>query len=105
MPMLADSVKNLASFLIVAAILVAALHYGEDILVPMALAVILAFLLAPIVRALRRANIPHSAAVTRPRPWKNFKRTSWRKSEERRHLAGMPRMPRPRHQNRLRRDL
>ncbi|MBL8882792.1 MAG: AI-2E family transporter [Hyphomicrobium sp.] len=64
MPMLADSVKNLASFLIVAAILVAALHYGEDILVPMALAVILAFLLAPIVRALRRANIPHSAAVT-----------------------------------------
>lgn len=64
MPMLADSVKNLASYLIVAAILVAALHYGQDILVPMALAVILAFLLAPIVRALRRASIPHSAAVT-----------------------------------------
>jgi len=63
MPMLADSVKTLSSFLIVAAILLAALHFGQDILVPIALAVILAFLLAPIVRALRRAHVPHGAAV------------------------------------------
>ncbi|MGE0055922.1 MAG: AI-2E family transporter [Hyphomicrobium sp.] len=63
MPMLADSVKNLSSFLIVAAIILAALHFGEDILVPIALAVILAFLLAPIVRFMRRARVPHGAAV------------------------------------------
>ena len=40
--------------LLVAAVVVAGLYFGRDILIPLALAVLLSFLLAPVVRAFRR---------------------------------------------------
>ncbi len=46
-----------AAPLVSAAIVVAALYLGRDLLVPLALAVILAFVLAPLVRLLRRAGL------------------------------------------------
>lgn len=63
MPMLADSVRSLSSMLIIAAILIAGLHHGQDILVPLAVSIILAFILAPLVRALSRAGIPDALAA------------------------------------------
>lgn len=46
-----------------AAIIVAALHYGQDLLVPLALAGLLAFLLDPLVTRLRRWRVPRALAV------------------------------------------
>jgi predicted PurR-regulated permease PerM len=45
------------------AIIVAALYFTRDILVPIALAVLLSFLLAPLVRLLQRWRVPRSLAV------------------------------------------
>lgn len=64
MPMLADNIKSLSSIMTIAAIFVAALYYGQDMLVPIALAIILAFILAPIVRTLTLLRVPHGLAVT-----------------------------------------
>lgn len=64
MPLLADSLRDLASVMLVGALTLAGLYYGQDILVPMAVATILAFILAPIVNRLTRAGIAHSASVT-----------------------------------------
>ena len=50
------------SFVIVA-ITVAALYLTREILVPMALAVLLSFVLAPLVKGLQRLQFPRSAAV------------------------------------------
>ncbi len=50
------------SFVIVA-VTVAALYFTREILVPMALAVLLTFVLAPMVRVLQRWRFPRSAAV------------------------------------------
>lgn len=48
---------------VVVVIVVAALYFTRDILVPIALAVLLSFLLAPIVRTLQRWHLPKSLAV------------------------------------------
>jgi predicted PurR-regulated permease PerM len=48
---------------IILAIVVAALYFTRDILVPIALAVLLSFLLAPLVRLLQRWRLPRSLAV------------------------------------------
>ena len=64
MPLLADSLRNLSSVMLVAALTLAGLYYGQDILVPIAVATILAFILAPIVSRLTRAGLAHSASVT-----------------------------------------
>lgn len=64
MPLLADSLRNLASMMLVAALTIAALYYGQDIFVPIAVATILAFILAPIVDRMNRAGIAHSVSVT-----------------------------------------
>jgi predicted PurR-regulated permease PerM len=48
---------------VIGAVVVAALYLGRDLLVPLALAVILAFVLAPLVRLLRRTGIGEVAAV------------------------------------------
>ena len=48
---------------VVVVIVVAALYFTRDILVPIALAVLLSFLLAPIVRMLQRWHLPKSLAV------------------------------------------
>lgn len=45
------------------ALAVAALHYGREILIPLALAALLAFLLDPLVVRLRRAGVPRPAAI------------------------------------------
>jgi len=46
-----------------AAVIVAALYFGRELLVPLVLALLLAFVLAPGVGLLQRARVPHAAAV------------------------------------------
>lgn len=46
-----------------AAIVVAALHFGKPVLMPLALATLLAFVLDPLVTRLRRVGVPMAAAV------------------------------------------
>jgi predicted PurR-regulated permease PerM len=48
---------------LVACVVVGALYFGREILVPIALAVLLSFVLAPLVRILQRARCPRSLAV------------------------------------------
>ncbi len=45
------------------AVVVAALYFGQELLVPLMLAGLLAFVLAPLARLLQRARLPHVAAV------------------------------------------
>lgn len=52
----------LASFLLVVGVM-AALYFGREILVPVTLAILLSFVLAPFVRLLRRARVPRAPAV------------------------------------------
>ena len=49
--------------LAVAVVIVAGLYFGRDVLVPLALAVLLSFALAPPVRWLRRLRVPRLPAV------------------------------------------
>ena len=51
------------SNLLIGALVVAALHFTREILVPIALAVLLSFVLSPLVRALQRMKLPRSIAV------------------------------------------
>ncbi len=55
-------VTALASLLLVVT-LAGSLYLGRDILVPVALAILLSFVLLPAVRALRRLRVPRAAAV------------------------------------------
>ncbi|HLN97971.1 MAG TPA: AI-2E family transporter, partial [Pyrinomonadaceae bacterium] len=55
--------ESLATVLVAAAI-VAALYFGREVLLPIALAVLLSFVLAPPVRLLQRLYLPRFAAVT-----------------------------------------
>ena len=48
---------------VVGAIVVAALYFGRDLFVPLVLAVLLAFVLAPLARLLQRARLPRPMAV------------------------------------------
>jgi predicted PurR-regulated permease PerM len=48
---------------VVAVVVIAALYFTRDILVPIAISVLLAFLLAPVVRTLQRWHLPKSLAV------------------------------------------
>jgi len=48
---------------ILAALFIAALYFGRDIFVPIALAILLSFVLAPLVAQLQRARIPRGVAV------------------------------------------
>src|SRR5262249_37768052 len=52
-----------AELAIVAALIILALYYGQAVLVPFALAIILSFALAPAVRLLRRMGLPNAPAV------------------------------------------
>ena len=49
---------------VVAAAIVTALYFGREVLLPMALAVLLSFVLAPPVKLLQRLYVPRFAAVT-----------------------------------------
>lgn len=55
--------KISANTLIVATIVIATLYFARSILMPVAVAVLLAFILTPMVRLLRRLQLPSSAAV------------------------------------------
>lgn len=46
-----------------AALLVAALYVGREVFVPVALAILLSFVLAPLVRLLQRGRVPRGVAV------------------------------------------
>ena len=59
----AKSGNSLATVLVAGAI-VAALYFGREVLLPMALAVLLSFVLAPPVKLLQRLHLPRFAAVT-----------------------------------------
>ncbi len=63
MPMLADNLRTLHAGLVVAAIVVAALVLGAELLIPLAMATILSFVLSPIVKKLVRWKLPRSVAV------------------------------------------
>jgi len=52
-----------AEMAILAFLIVVTLYFGQAVLVPLALAVILSFVLAPAVRLLRRAGLPNTQAV------------------------------------------
>lgn len=62
MPLLADSIKSLSATLVTAAIVIAALVLGRDILVPLALAGISCFVLVPIVVLLKKHGVPQGLA-------------------------------------------
>ena len=49
--------------LTIAAIIVAALYFGQELFVPLAIAVLLSFALSPVVRALRKIHVPRGLAV------------------------------------------
>ena len=55
--------SNAFSNFLVGAVIVAALYFTRELLVPIALAVLLSFVLAPLVRALQRCHLPRSIAV------------------------------------------
>ncbi|HWX49057.1 MAG TPA: AI-2E family transporter [Roseomonas sp.] len=59
---LASELK-LAAGLLSAALIIGALYVGREVIVPLVLAVLLAFVLAPVVRLLHRARVPHVLAV------------------------------------------
>jgi predicted PurR-regulated permease PerM len=44
-------------------VVVAALYFGREVLVPIVLAILLSFVLSPLVRVLQRSYLPHSVAV------------------------------------------
>ncbi len=52
-----------AEMAIVGFIIIVGLYFGQVVLVPLALAVILSFVLAPLVRLLKRAGLPNTPAV------------------------------------------
>lgn len=63
MPLLADSIRSLASALTIAAIVIAGLVVGRDVLIPFAIATILTFMLQPVTRWLTNRRVPQVAAV------------------------------------------
>ena len=64
MGLLGDSIRALYAALVVAAIIVAALVLGRDVLMPLAIAVCLTFILVPIASWLEARRVPHGMAVT-----------------------------------------
>jgi predicted PurR-regulated permease PerM len=58
-----SAVVNGAAGMIIAALLIAALYAGQDLLIPLALAGLLGFVLAPLVRRLESFALPNGLAV------------------------------------------
>jgi predicted PurR-regulated permease PerM len=63
MPLLADNLRNLSASLIVMALIVTALVVGSAIFIPLAIAIIIAFILAPLVRWLTARHVPQPVAA------------------------------------------
>jgi predicted PurR-regulated permease PerM len=53
---------------VLAFIIIATLYFGREIFVPIALAILLSFVLAPLVSSLQRVRVPRGLAVTLPPP-------------------------------------
>jgi predicted PurR-regulated permease PerM len=58
-----SAVVNGAAGMIIAALLIAGLYAGQDLLIPLALAGLLGFVLAPLVRRLEDCGVPNGLAV------------------------------------------
>ena len=56
--------SSLMSSLVSSAIIVTALYFGRDLLVPLALAILISFVLDPLVTWIKRFGVPRGAAVT-----------------------------------------
>ena len=63
MPLLADSLRNLSASLIVIALVIVALVVGRDLFIPLAVAIVIAFILAPLVRWLAARHVPQPVAA------------------------------------------
>lgn len=63
MPQPTSSAPFRISAVLIAIAIVAALYFARDVLIPIAMAALLTFLLAPIVRRLERLRVPRVAAV------------------------------------------
>ena len=63
MPLLADSLRHLSASLIIMALIIAALVLGRDLFIPLAVAMVIAFILAPVVRWLAARNVPQPVAA------------------------------------------
>ncbi len=64
MPLVSDSLRNVSSSMVVAALLIVGLTLGKDILIPFTLAALLTFILTPIVRWMGKVRVPRGLAVT-----------------------------------------
>ncbi|MBS0234879.1 MAG: AI-2E family transporter [Proteobacteria bacterium] len=62
MPLIADSLRNLSAALVTAALIIAAIVLGRDILVPLSLAGVSCFVLVPAVKWLKRRCVPDGFA-------------------------------------------
>ena len=60
---MSDKPEHSVETVFVAATIVAALYFGREVLLPIALAVLLSFVLAPLVRLLQQLHLPRAAAV------------------------------------------
>jgi predicted PurR-regulated permease PerM len=58
-----SAVVNGAAGMVIAALLIAALYFGRDLLIPLALAGLLGFVLAPLVRRLEQWGLPNAVSV------------------------------------------
>ncbi len=59
----AGSVESMTGVAVVTAIIIGALYFGRELFVPIALAILLSFVLAPLVRALQRCHVPRGLSV------------------------------------------
>jgi predicted PurR-regulated permease PerM len=57
------SVESMAGVAVVTAIIIGALYFGRELFVPIALAILLSFVLAPLVRVLQRWHVPRGLSV------------------------------------------
>jgi predicted PurR-regulated permease PerM len=57
------SAGSMTGVAVVTAIIIGALYFGRELFVPIALAILLSFVLAPLVRVLRRWHIPRGMSV------------------------------------------
>ena len=59
----APTIETVASALVIGALVVSFLHFGQDILVPLALASLLSFVLWPVIQLLRKARVGRVLSV------------------------------------------
>jgi predicted PurR-regulated permease PerM len=58
-----ESVESMTGVAVVTAIIIGALYFGRELFVPIALAILLSFVLAPLARALQRWHVPRGLSV------------------------------------------